>query len=32
MGIECVVIDEHTRIPELKQTLQWNEVYYKLCH
>ncbi len=32
MGIECVVIDEHTRIPELKQTLQWNEVYYKFCH
>ncbi|WAG13942.1 L-arabinose isomerase [Aeromonas hydrophila] len=32
MGIECVVIDQHTRISELKQTLQWNEVYYKLCH
>ena len=32
MGIEFVVIDEHTRIPALKETLRWNEVYYKICH
>ncbi|KEY60834.1 L-arabinose isomerase [Serratia sp. DD3] len=32
MGIECVVIDEETRIPDFKQALQWNEVYYKICH
>ena len=31
MGIECVVIDAATQIPALKQALQWNEVYYKLC-
>ena len=31
MGIEFVVIDEHTRIPALKEQLRWNEVYYKIC-
>ena len=32
LGIEFVVIDEHTRIPALKEQLRWNEVYYKLCN
>lgn len=32
LGIEFVVIDEHTRIPALKEQLRWNEVYYKICH
>ncbi|MGL5284993.1 L-arabinose isomerase [Aeromonas sp. RU39B] len=31
LGIEFVLIDEQTTIPALKQALQWNEVYYKLC-
>ena len=32
LGIEFVVIDEHTRIPALKEQLRWNEVYYKICN
>ncbi len=31
LGIEFVLIDEQTTIPALQQSLQWNEVYYKLC-
>ena len=29
-GIEFLLIDENTRIPELKKEIQWNEIYYKL--
>lgn len=29
-GIECVKIDEDTRISEFKKELRWNEVYYHL--
>lgn len=29
MGIESIVIDENTRLPELKKELRWNEVYYR---
>lgn len=28
-GIECLVIDEHTRIDEFKKELRWNEAAYK---
>lgn len=31
MGIEFLLIDENTTIPELKKEILWNEVYYKLC-
>jgi L-arabinose isomerase len=30
-GIELVLIDETTRIRELKQELRWNEAYYHLA-
>jgi len=30
MGIEFLLIDENTTIPELKKEILWNEVYYKL--
>ncbi len=29
--IELLVIDEDTRIPDFKQALRWNELYYKLA-
>ncbi|MBJ6363615.1 L-arabinose isomerase [Paenibacillus sp. GCM10012307] len=29
-GIECVVIDQHTRISELRNELRWNDLYYRL--
>ncbi len=29
-GVECLIIDENTRIPEFKNVLRWNEVYYRL--
>lgn len=29
-GIEFLLIDENTRIAELKKEIQWNEIYYKL--
>ncbi len=29
-GIECVVIDESTKIPSFRQELMWNEAAYKL--
>ena len=29
-GIELLVIDEETRIPEFKQQIRWNEAYYNL--
>ena len=29
MGIESVIIDEHTTIPSLKNELRWNSVYYR---
>jgi L-arabinose isomerase len=28
-GIECVLIGEETNLPQLKNELRWNEVYYK---
>ncbi len=31
MGIECVVIDENTTIPEFKKELKLNEVYYHIA-
>ena len=27
-GIELVLIDEHTRIPDFKKELRWNDLYY----
>jgi L-arabinose isomerase len=30
-NIELLVIDNETRIPDFKQALRWNELYYKLC-
>ncbi len=27
-GVECLIIDGETRIPDFKNTLRWNEVYY----
>ena len=30
-GIEMVVINENTIIPEFQKELHWNEAYYKLC-
>lgn len=30
-GIEFLLIDENTTIPELKKEILWNEVYYKFC-
>jgi L-arabinose isomerase len=27
-GVECLLIDEKTSIPEFKNALRWNEVYY----
>ena len=29
-GIEFLLIDEHTRLPEFKKQLRWNDLYYKL--
>ncbi len=31
-GVECLIIDEETRIPEFKNALRWNEVYYQLVN
>lgn len=30
-GIECVMIDDSTKISEFKKELRWNEVYYHLA-
>jgi len=30
-GLECVLIDEDTRLREFKQELRWNEAYYYLA-
>jgi L-arabinose isomerase len=30
-GIECVLIDNLTRISDLKKELRWNELYYMLA-
>jgi L-arabinose isomerase len=27
-GVEFVLIDEHTRVPEIQKELRWNEAYY----
>lgn len=29
-GIECILIDEHTNLFDLKKELRWNEVFYHL--
>lgn len=29
-GIEFLLIDEHTRIPEFREKLRWNDLYYHL--
>lgn len=29
-GIEFLLIDEHTRLPEFKKQLRWNDLYYQL--
>jgi len=29
-GIELIHIDKHTHVPEIRQQLRWNELYYKL--
>lgn len=29
-GMECLLIDKQTTIPQLQNELRWNEVYYKL--
>lgn len=29
-GIECLVIDNQTSIPEFKNTLRWNDLYYQI--
>jgi L-arabinose isomerase len=31
-GIECVVIDQDTRLGEFKKELRWNQVYYHLAN
>jgi L-arabinose isomerase len=31
-GIECVVIDQDTRVGEFKKELRWNQVYYHLAN
>ncbi len=30
-GIECLIIDEETRIRDFKKELRWNDLYYKLA-
>jgi hypothetical protein len=30
-GLECVLIDEDTKLRELKKELRWNEAYYYLA-
>jgi L-arabinose isomerase len=30
-GIEYVLIDEDTKLPDLKKELRWNEIYYHLA-
>lgn len=30
VGIEFLLIDENTTIPEFKKEIQWNDIYYKL--
>ncbi|WP_421589089.1 L-arabinose isomerase [Rahnella aceris] len=30
-GIELLVIDNDTTLPDFKNQIRWNEVYYKLC-
>ncbi len=30
-NIEILVIDNQTTLPDFKNQLRWNEVYYKLC-
>lgn len=30
-GIELLLIDNETRIPDFKNQIRWNEVYYKIC-
>ena len=30
-GVELLVIDEGTRVPEFKKELRWNEIYYHLA-
>jgi len=30
-GIEMLLIDNNTKLPEFKKEIQWNEVYYRLC-
>jgi len=30
-GVECIIIGEETCIPEFKDALRWNEVYYHLA-
>ncbi len=29
-GIEFLLIDEYTRVPEFKEKLRWNDLYYLL--
>lgn len=29
-GVECIVIDEHTTVRQIRDALRWNELYYKL--
>lgn len=29
-GVECVVLDEETRLPALREALRWNEAYWHL--
>jgi L-arabinose isomerase len=29
-GVETVLIDANTDLPELKKELKWNQVYYRL--
>jgi L-arabinose isomerase len=30
-GLECLVIDGGTKLPEFKKELRWNEMYYLLA-
>jgi len=30
-GIEMLLINKNTCLPEFKKEIQWNEIYYKLC-
>jgi L-arabinose isomerase len=30
-GIEFLLIDRNTKIPEFKKELRWNDVYYRLA-